>query len=45
VVSNKEDDEAFFLDQEHAGLFNNKVWESMSVTSTYPKLLIQIKTH
>ncbi len=27
VVSNKEEDKAYFLDQEHSSLYNNKVWE------------------
>jgi hypothetical protein len=39
VISNKEEDEAYFLDQEQSGLYNNKVWECIGCYLNLPKTL------
>jgi hypothetical protein len=42
-VSIEEKDEAYFLDQEYSGLYNEDVWESLSATSTYLTLHIRMR--
>jgi hypothetical protein len=42
-VSNKEEDEAYFLDQQYPGLYDNEFWNVLSAISTYLKLHIRIK--
>jgi hypothetical protein len=36
-VANKEEDEAYFLDQEYSGLYNNGVWECIECYLNLPK--------
>ncbi len=36
-VSYKEEDKAYFLDQEHSGLNNNKVWECIECYLNLPE--------
>ncbi len=36
-VSNKEEDKAFFLDQEFSGLYDNEVWESIEYYLNLPE--------
>jgi hypothetical protein len=44
-VSNKEEDEAYFLDQEYSGLYDNEFGDVLSAISTYQKLQIWIKIY
>jgi hypothetical protein len=44
-VSTEKEDEACFLDQEYSGLYDEDVWECLSVISTYLTLHIQMRIH
>jgi hypothetical protein len=44
-VSNKEEDKAYFLDQEYSGLYNNDVWECIECYLKFPDTHIQMKIH
>jgi hypothetical protein len=37
VVSNNKEDKAYFLDQEHSGLYNSNVWECIECYLNLPK--------
>jgi hypothetical protein len=39
VVSKKEEDEVYFLDQEYSSLYNNKVWECIEGYLNLPETL------
>jgi hypothetical protein len=36
-ISNKEEDEVYFLDQEYSGLYNDKVWECIECYLNLPE--------
>ncbi len=44
-VSIEEEDEAYFLDQEYSGLYNEDVWECIEAISTYLTLHIGMRIH
>jgi hypothetical protein len=44
-VSSKEEDKAYFLDQEYSGLYNDDIWKVLSVISTYLTPHIWMRIH
>jgi hypothetical protein len=38
-VSNQEEDEVYFLDQEYSGLYDDKVWECIECYLNLPEIL------